>query len=152
MAYLLIADDDVDYAAAVGCALQSQGHEVAFESDAEKVIGRIQQRRPDAVILDVMFPENDVAGFEVARAIRRTFGKLPVLLLTAVNDSFPLGFGKQDLDATWLPAAGFLEKSVALPLLCEEVAAILAGRAHRNNSKENAPCSSGCSTALAASC
>ena len=66
-------------------------------------------------------------GFEVARSIRRKFGDLPVLLLTAVNQSFPLGFSNQDLDPTWLPAAEFLEKPVDLKLLCEKVSALLAG-------------------------
>ncbi|MGD0900101.1 MAG: response regulator, partial [Thermoguttaceae bacterium] len=74
MAYLLIVDDDTDFAGAVGSVLRSRGYEVAIETDAEKTVGRIQERRPDAVVLDVMFPENDTAGFEVARAIRRTFG------------------------------------------------------------------------------
>jgi CheY-like chemotaxis protein len=126
MAYLLIVDDDTDFAGAVGRVLRSRGYEVAVETDAEKAVGRIQQRRPAVVILDVMFPENDTAGFEVARAIRRAFGDLPVLLLTAVNQSFPLGFSNKDLDPKWLPAIEFLEKPVDLALLCEKVAGILA--------------------------
>lgn len=127
MAYLLIVDDDTDFASAVSTVLSSRGHETAIETDCEQTLARIRERRPDAVILDVMFPENDTAGFEVARSIRRTFGELPVLLLTAVNQSFPLGFSTRDLDPTWLPAAGFLEKPVDLSALCEKVAGILAG-------------------------
>ncbi|MGD0900292.1 MAG: response regulator, partial [Thermoguttaceae bacterium] len=92
-------------------------------------VGRIQERRPDAVLLDVIFPENETAGFEVARSIRRNFGKLPVLLLTAVNQSFPLGFSTRDLDPTWLPAVEFIEKPVDFSLLCEKVAGILASAA-----------------------
>ena len=83
-----------------------------------EAVDRIHERRPDAIILDVMFPENDTAGFEVARAIRRTFGDLPVLLLTAVNQSFPLGFSNKDLDPTWLPAVEFLEKPVGSRTVC----------------------------------
>jgi CheY-like chemotaxis protein len=132
MAYLLIVDDDVDFAQAVATALRSRGHEVAVELDCEQVLPRIETRRPDAVILDVMFPESDVAGFEAARSIRRTFGELPVLLLTAVNQSFPLGFSSKDLDPTWLPAAGFLEKPVDLEVLCGLVSTILAGSHHSN--------------------
>jgi two-component system, OmpR family, response regulator len=128
MAYVLIVDDDVDFAAAVCTVLQSHGHEVAVETVADRAVPRIAERRPDAVILDVMFPEDDTAGFEVARSIRRQFGGLPVLLLTAVNQSFPLGFSTQDLDPTWLPAAGFLEKPVDLKLLCEKVSGLLAGK------------------------
>jgi CheY-like chemotaxis protein len=127
MAYLLIVDDDTDFAGAVTTVLRSRGYEVAVETDAEQALERIRRRRPDAVILDVMFPENDTAGFEVARAIRRTCGALPVLLLTAVNQSFPLGFSNKDLDPAWLPAVEFLEKPVDFELLCEKVAGILAG-------------------------
>ena len=76
-----------------------------------------------------MFPENDKAGFETARAIRRAFGELPVLLLTAVNQSFPLGFSEKDLDPTWLPALAFVEKPVDFDLLCAKVAEILARQA-----------------------
>jgi len=129
MAYLLIVDDDTDFAGAVGSVLRSRGYEVAIETDAEKAVGRIQERRPDAVLLDVIFPENETAGFEVARSIRRNFGKLPVLLLTAVNQSFPLGFSTRDLDPTWLPAVEFIEKPVDFSLLCEKVAGILASAA-----------------------
>ena len=123
MAYVLIVDDDADFAGAVRTVLQSHGHEVAIETDSERAVPRIQDRRPDAIILNVMFPENDTAGFEVARSIRRKFGDLPVLLLTAVNQSFPLGFSNRDLDPTWLPAAEFLEKPVDLKLLYEKVSA-----------------------------
>ena len=110
MAFILIVDDDTDFAGAVCTMLESRGHETATETDADKAVDRIRQRRPDAVILDVMFPENDTAGFDVARAIRRNFGGLPVILLTAVNNTFPLGFSNKDRDANWLPVAEFMEK------------------------------------------
>jgi CheY-like chemotaxis protein len=125
MAYLLIVDDDTDFAAAVGTVLTNRGYEIGIETDSDKTLDRIHQRRPDGVILDVMFPENDKAGFEVARSIRRTFGALPVLLLTAVNQSFPLGFSNKDLDPTWLPAVDFVEKPVDFALLCEKIANML---------------------------
>jgi DNA-binding response OmpR family regulator len=127
MAYILIVDDDPDFTGAVATVLQSRGHEVAVEAAAEKAMERIAQRRPDAVILDVMFPENDTAGFEIARSIRRQFGELPVLMLTAVNQAFPVGFSKQDLDPVWLPAADFVEKPGDLELICQRVSALLAG-------------------------
>ena len=129
MAYVMIVDDDPDFAGAVSTVLESQGHEVVVESDPAKAPGRIQERRPDAVILDVMFPESDTAGFELARSLRRTFGRLPVLLLTAVNQRFPLGFSNKDLDPTWLPAVDFLEKPVDFKQLSAKVAEILKSSA-----------------------
>jgi len=126
VAYLLIVDDDADFASAVGTILEKQGHTIRIETDCGKVIDRIHEQRTDLVILDVMFPENDKAGFEAARSIRRTFGELPVILLTAVNQLFPLGFSSKDLDPTWLPAVDFVEKPVDFPLLCTKVSEILA--------------------------
>ena len=126
MAYLLIVDDDPDFASAVGTMLEKQGYTINIETDCGKTIDRIHERRPDLVILDVMFPENDTAGFQVARSIRRMFGELPVIMLTAVNQSFPLGFSNKDLDPTWLPAVDFVEKPVDFELLCARVSEILA--------------------------
>ena len=126
MAYLLVVDDDEQFSSAVARVLKAKGHDVATEAESGRVLARIRERRPDAIILDVMFPENDKAGFEVARSIRHSFGELPVLLLTAVNQSFPLGFSSKDLDATWLPAYGFLEKPVDFELLAAMVTDMLA--------------------------
>jgi CheY-like chemotaxis protein len=126
MPYVLIVDDDSDFAGAVSAMLVARGHETTVETDAEKAVDCIRERRPDAVILDVMFPENDTAGFEVARTIHRTFGKLPVILLTAVNNTFPLGFSNKDRDAAWLPVAEFMEKPVDLVRLCEKLDELLA--------------------------
>jgi len=126
MAYLLIVDDDADFASAMDAVLRSEGYETGIETDCEKTIDRIRERRPDAVILDVMFPENDKAGFQLARSIRRMFGELPLLLVTAVKQSFLLGFSSRDLHPAWLPAAGFVEKPVDFSLLCKMVSDILA--------------------------
>ena len=75
---VLIVDDDADFAGAVSTVLQSRGHETAVETNSESAVDRIRERRPDAIILDVMFPESDTAGFDVARSIRRAFGDFPL--------------------------------------------------------------------------
>ena len=46
MAYLLVVDDDADFAAALRTVLQSHGHQVVLETDAEKTIARIQDAAP----------------------------------------------------------------------------------------------------------
>ncbi len=128
MAYLLIVDDDQDFAQAAGTVLRSEGHEIDIETDAEKVVDRIGQRRPDAVILDVVFPENDRAGFEVARAVRQKFGDLPVLLLTGVHPHFPRGPSDPTPHRGGLPAEEFMEKPIDFKTLSKKVAQILAAR------------------------
>jgi len=132
MAYLMIVDDDEDFAAAAATVLRNAGHEVQIELSTGSGVASMQQRRPDLVILDVMFPEHSSAGFELARAMRNGQGTLrdiPVLMLTAINTTFPFGFSREDIDEFWLPVNDFVEKPVDLDVLRDKVEALLA----RNN-------------------
>jgi CheY-like chemotaxis protein len=126
MAYLLIVDDDLDFAQAAATVLQSEGYEVAIETEWQKAVERMEERRPDAVILDVVFPENDRAGFDVAEAVRRSFGDLPVLLLTGVQQHFPREPRHRIPDRRELPAAEFMEKPIDFKTLSRKVAQVLA--------------------------
>ena len=121
MSYILIVDDDEDFASAIAAVLRNAGHEVATEPDPEDVLQKISERRPEVLILDVMFPENPSAGFELARQAQRKFAGIPTLMLTAVNQQFPLGFSNRDIDPTWLPVTDFVEKPVDFDVLCEKV-------------------------------
>ena len=128
MAYLLIVDDDEDLATAAAKVLGNAGHEVEIVLETAKALESMEKRRPDLVILDVMFPEDSSAGFELARTIRHYNDKLkeiPILMLTAVNTKFPLGFSSRDIDDKWLPVADFLEKPVDLDILRNKVTALL---------------------------
>lgn len=128
MAYLLIVDDDEDFAAAAATALRNADHEVQIELDTDSAVKSMEKRRPDLVILDVMFPEDSSAGFELARTMRHYNEKLkgiPVLMLTAVNARFPLGFGPRDIDDAWLPVSDFIEKPVDFDVLRNKVKALL---------------------------
>jgi CheY-like chemotaxis protein len=131
MAYLLIVDDDEDFAAAAAHALRAGGYEVATELDPRSAVRSVEQREPDVAILDVMFPEDPEAGFELARVIRHLNEKtrrIPILLLTAVNTGTPLGFSTEDADKEELPVDGILEKPVDLDVLGHKVGELLRKR------------------------
>ena len=137
MSYLLIVDDDEDFATAVATALRGGGHDVRIESELSAAIRTMTERRPDLVVLDVMFPEDSTGGFEIARQMRwrhDTLKDVPILMLTAVNTRFPLGFSSKDIDDDWLPVTDFLEKPVDLDVLAERVAAILNNRQNARGS------------------
>ncbi len=128
MAHLMIVDDDEDFASAAATILRDAGHEVQIELETENAFKHMEDNRPDLVILDVMFPEDSSAGFELARTMRHYSEKLkdvPVLMLTAVNTKFPLGFSSRDIDDTWLPVSDFLEKPVDFDTLRNKVDALL---------------------------
>lgn len=139
MAYLLVVDDDEEFAAAAATALRSAGHEVLIEGDTSSAMQSMNRRRPDLVVLDVMFPEDSSAGFGLARAMRHEPGDLkdvPILMLTAINTRFPLGFGPHDIDSEWLPVTEFVEKPVDLEYLIERANHLLQGAARQQEGPE----------------
>lgn len=128
MAYLLIVDDDEDFANTTATVLRKEGHDVQIELDIDKAVQSMENKAPDLAILDVMFPEDASAGFELARFMRHESEKLkdiPILMLTAINAKFPLGFGAKDIDDRWLPVTDFLEKPVDFDVLICKVAQLL---------------------------
>jgi CheY-like chemotaxis protein len=129
MPYFLIVDDDEDFASTIATVLRNEGHEVQIELDIDSAVKSMESKPPDLAILDVMFPEDASAGFELARSMRHKSGKLkniPILMLTAINTKFPLGFGPKDIDDNWMPVTEFLEKPVDFDVLREKVAKLLS--------------------------
>lgn len=128
MAYVMIVDDDQDFAETIALVIRNEGHEVQNRYDTESAFQSMQQKTPDLVLLDVMFPEDSSAGFELARTMRHENEKLkmvPILMLTAINARFPLGFGPNDIDSEWMPVTDFLEKPVDFDVLRDKVAKLL---------------------------
>lgn len=128
MSYVMVIDDDEDFASAAAEVLSGAGHEVRVELGIDSAVKNMEERRPDLVVLDVMFPEDPSGGFELARTMRHHNEKLrtiPILMLTAINARFPLGFGSHDIDKNWLPVAEFLEKPVDLDVLVSKVSELL---------------------------
>ena len=129
MAYILIVDDDEDLANAMVMILQNAGYETGIQLDTDKALTSMEERRPDLLVLDVMFPQGNTDGFTLARKMRHHNEKLkgiPIIMLTAVNQEYSgLRFGEQDIDDEWLPVTEFLDKPVDPFVLRDKVSAIL---------------------------
>ena len=78
---VLIVEDDVRLAQAVGKILEENNYQVDMVHDGQAGLEYAESGIYDVVILDVMLPKMD--GFEVAKELRRKNVETPVLMLTA---------------------------------------------------------------------
>ena len=78
---VLVIDDDKLTRWSVSRILGRAGYQVREAASAKEGLRAIADRRPEAVLLDVVLPDLD--GFAVLRTIRRDFPGLPVILITA---------------------------------------------------------------------
>ena len=128
MAKIKIIDDDPDYASDVAEILRGEGHDVETRDELEGAVDELKKAPPDLLVLDVMFPENQSGGFDLARAIRKEveLAKLPIILLTAINQELPMDFSARDIDSDWMPVQDFLEKPPPIPELLQKINELLA--------------------------
>lgn len=76
-----MVEDELSLAMVVSDNLQSAGYRVTHARDGEEGLRTFFATEPDLVILDVMMPKAD--GYSVARSIRETDRRTPILFLTA---------------------------------------------------------------------
>jgi two-component system, OmpR family, response regulator MprA len=115
---ILIADDERAVRESLRRALELEGYQIELAADGREALDRLEtEAQPDAVVLDVLMPGVD--GLEVARTIRRTGSRIPILMLTArtqVEDRV------EGLDAG---ADDYLTKPFALEELLARLRALL---------------------------
>jgi two-component system response regulator MprA len=78
---ILIVEDDRSVREAVRRALVIDSYEVVLAEDGFEGVAAIENRAPDAVVLDIGLPGID--GLEVCRRIRQSGNRVPILILTA---------------------------------------------------------------------
>ncbi|HEX7243621.1 MAG TPA: response regulator transcription factor, partial [Longimicrobiaceae bacterium] len=81
MTRILVVEDNPDLAFGLRNNLEIEGYEVEVAGDGLRGFARVQDWRPELVILDLMLPGLD--GYRVLRAIREEGIDVPVLILTA---------------------------------------------------------------------
>jgi two-component system, OmpR family, response regulator len=108
---ILLVDDSVDAALAMGMLLEALGYDVRTEHDGPRALASLDEFHPDVVVLDIGLPGMD--GFEVAREMRKRDVTKHALMLAMT------GYGS-DADRADALAAGFdhhLTKPVSVDAL-----------------------------------
>lgn len=81
---VLVVDDDDNTRRFLTVALEENGYEAITAADGEEGYQKIEEERPDLILLDVMMPKK--TGFSLFKQLRRKeeFKDIPVIMLTGV--------------------------------------------------------------------
>jgi DNA-binding response OmpR family regulator len=93
---ILIVEDEAHLAEGLAFNLEAEGHQVEIAGDGRSAVAKLAEGGSafDLVILDLMLPE--MSGFEVARRTRASGNYVPILILTAKDDSSDLVRGIEE--------------------------------------------------------
>jgi DNA-binding response OmpR family regulator len=87
MPRILVVEDEAHLAEGLAFNLEAEGHQVEIAGDGRSAVAKLVDGGSpfDLVVLDLMLPE--MSGFEVARRTRASGNYVPILILTAKDDS-----------------------------------------------------------------
>lgn len=84
MIKILVAEDDKALNGLVCSYLSDNGYEVTSCYDGKQALEEFEKQQFDMLISDIMMPNVD--GYELAKAVRSSDEKLPILFMTALDD------------------------------------------------------------------
>ena len=84
-ARVLVVDDEPSIVDAISMTLRHQGYSVEAAETGKEALAMVTKWRPDVIVLDVMLP--DVDGFEVARRLSADNEPVPILFLSALDNT-----------------------------------------------------------------
>jgi len=80
---ILVVDDEIYIVHILDFSLGIEGYEVMTALDGEQALAKVEQDKPDLIVLDIMMPKLD--GYETCKALKSNPGTkdIPVILLSA---------------------------------------------------------------------
>jgi DNA-binding response OmpR family regulator len=121
MAKILLVDDDPDLADACRLVLEKEGHIFEWSSCRREGMEKIEEDKPDLLILDIMMDEPD-DGIMMARELRKNSRNFPILMFSSISKALGTEYGKDD---EMVPVDEFIEKPVKPETLINKVNELL---------------------------
>jgi two-component system alkaline phosphatase synthesis response regulator PhoP len=80
---ILVVDDEIYIVHILDFSLGMEGYEVVTALDGEEALRKVEECKPDLVVLDIMMPKMD--GYETCKALKSSdeTKDIPVILLSA---------------------------------------------------------------------
>jgi len=124
-ARVLLIDDDPDFVDATRTVLESVPYEVIVAYDGDEGLAKVQEARPDLILLDIIMPTQD--GFHVCEKLKGDpkLWDIPVIMLTSLSQR--IGETAYSVhDGMMLEADDFIDKPVRPLELLARIARLLA--------------------------
>jgi PAS domain S-box-containing protein len=119
---ILIADDEMDIRAMLRILLERDGYRIIEARNGEEAVAVCQQKMPDVVLMDILMPVMDGAAACAHIQALPDGDRLPVLMITALND-------KQSIDRCFdAGATDYLTKPINNQVLRRRVRRLLRTR------------------------
>ena len=117
--YVLVVEDEDSLSTLLQYNFKKEGYEVEIAKDGEEALLKINERKPDIILLDWMLPK--LSGIEVCRRLRlnKNQQKIPVIMLTARGDE------TEKITGLDHGADDYVLKPFSLPLLFARTRALL---------------------------
>jgi DNA-binding response OmpR family regulator len=118
-AKILLVDDEKEFVDMIKMRLEAKNYAVITAHDGIEALNKTRELRPDLIILDIMLPNLD--GYQICRMIKfdKTFGEIPIILLTALDQEKDRKLGEQ------VRADAYITKPFEPEELVEKIAVLL---------------------------
>lgn len=117
---VLLVDDDKDFLEMHTAVLQHRGYEVIAAQSSKECFEKLDEVKPDIVVLDVMMEQFD-AGFKASVKVKEKHRDLPVMLLTSIGAQTSLDFSSNEEVLKISKADVLLDKPVSPKVLIDEI-------------------------------
>lgn len=125
---ILVVDDEFSICELLKINLESEGYEVILSHDGKDAMKKIENLKPDLMILDIMLPE--INGFEICKKTIAN-NPIPIIMLTAKSDLVDKVLGLE------LGADDYITKPFHTRELLARVKALLRRSLSQNNSSSS---------------
>src|SRR2546426_8661526 len=129
---ILVADDDQSLVRTLSWILKENGYDVVVAPGGENLLGRLEEERPQLLLLDIMMPKVD--GLQLLQKMKADdrFRDLPVLMISSMPPE------EATVKSLGLGAADFIPKPVRVRELLARVKAHIRAAQELARAREEA--------------
>jgi len=117
---VLLVDDEEDFVTTLAERLNLRGIDTDVALDGEEALNKMNKKKPDVIILDVMMP--GLGGIDVLRQTKETLPDTPVILVTG------RGSTREGIDGMKEGAFDYLMKPVNIEELISKMDEAVKGK------------------------